>query len=256
MRRHPPSPAPLPRTVPFLSDSDPVGISPVNYSIMVPRGAGGLHPDLANSQHCTSWLMLMVPKTGSSFLTEFYRKSDCCQRLSWRFHDTLYRPCSLATLREPCERAISSYAHLRSYYPGHWPNAPDVNHYVERLAQNWAHIANYAQHGHLARNSGDRNLILAIPQHFWIGNASRVLCSEDIDAELPSTFRALGCCRVPSNTSIVKQKLGKLGSIRTSRSHTLTPQQANMSAAACATVRKLYWRDAELYERICMPAKA
>ena len=214
----------------------------------VPRGQGGLHPSEQNYAHCTSWDMLTVPKTGSSFASAVLSESNCCGRVQWRFHSHLYRPCSIATLREPCRRAVSSYAHLRTLYPRHWPGAAaDVNEYVEALAQHWNLVA---YHNPSETTGLKHHLTLAMPQHLWIGNASRVICNERLTQELPAVFRSVGCCHVPSSMSHAEQR--HRVSVDTNKSWTLTRAQANMSAEMCALVRRLYWQDHILYRHVCL----
>ena len=215
----------------------------------VRRGLGGLHPSVEHYGHCKQWELLMVPKTGSSLLTEFFKLCDCCGTVHWHMHGMLYTPCSLVTLREPCSRAVATYAHLRLVYSSHWPGlAADVNEYVMELERHWSKIV----HHHAKDTSGmSHHLVLAMPQYLWVGNASRVLCSSDLNQSLPSAFRSLGCCRVPNSTA----QANALHRVRegTKLSRTLNASQANMSSASCAAVRRLYWQDDLLYRRLCNP---
>lgn len=65
----------------------------------------------------------MVPKTGSSVLTAAFAQgcrvtkgNQTITTARIRFHNTLYVPCSVATLREPCERIVSQFEHLKARY--------------------------------------------------------------------------------------------------------------------------------------------
>ena len=212
-----------------------------------PRRGGGLYPAAVNLAGCNkTWHQMMVPKAGSSFATDFLKASDhCCGKVRWHFHTGLYQPCSFATLREPCSRAVSSFAHLREEYPKFWPGlASTADEYVAALQVHWAQVLH-----HRVRMVGwDRHLVLAMPQHLWIGNSSKVMCTERLDEELPAWFREIGCCKV---ATIAEVKANGPSYRSTSRSGTLTPSQANLSEASCAAVRELYSEDWLLYQRLC-----
>ena len=222
----------------------------------VERGRGGLHPAAEHLAKCETWHAMMVPKTGSSLTADFIKisgvasgpSSRCNGRIQWHFHPTLYTPCSLATLREPCSRIISIYAHLRERYPKSWPGtAKTVNEFVVALHKHWREI-----HNRKISNwpAPDRHLVVAMPQYLWIGNASKVVCTERLDELLPATLREMGCAAVPNSTASVKGVAGTTN-LYTSKSDQLSAKQANLSTASCIAVRKLYWQDWFLYQRQC-----
>ena len=221
------------------------------------RGRGGLHPAAEHLAKCETWHAMMVPKTGSSLTADFITRSGvssgpssrCNGRIQWHFHPTLYIPCSLATLREPCSRVTSIYAHLRERYPKSWPGtAKTVNEFVVALHANWEEI-----HNRKISNwpAPDRHLVVAMPQYLWIGNASKVVCTERLDELLPATLREMGCAAVPNSTASVKGVAGT-GNVHTAKSDQLSVKQANLSTASCTAVRKLYWQDWFLYQRQCL----
>lgn len=206
--------------------------------------------------------MLMVPKSGSSYLTDFLKvtqKFHCTPkcRINWNFHNVLYTPCSLATLREPCSRIRSIYSHLREEYPHTWLDQPDINAFVAALKANWHTITSHK----IVTQGRSKNLVLAMPQYLWIGNASRVVCTERMDAELPGFFGSIGCCQVP-NASFVKANIQKAAhgrhhdwnfgrSALTAKSYKLNSTQGELSSASCHIVRELYWQDDLLYRKLC-----
>ena len=210
------------------------------------RGTGGLYPNPSVTASCSKWEMMAVPKTGSSFLAALLKFSDCCGKIRYNFHNSLYKPCSLATLREPCERVLSSYAHLRTVYPTHWPGlAKTADEFVIQLEAHWSQISS---HNVKATSGHQHHLILAVPQYWYIGNGTRVICTERLDEELPDVFRSLGCCRV-AHTSHVHNSSKRIAT--TAVSHRLNASQSHLSSAACATVRRLYWQDHHLYQSLC-----
>ena len=226
---------------------------------------GDLHPVAeVNSSRCKQWHMMHVPKTGGSLMSEFitrFRPNPdrlyCNGRVQLHDHTQLYMPCSFATLREPCSRVVSSYAHLRHVYNktrglGKFVRqicqAKTVNEYVVALHAHWREIFNRNITTWPAR---DRHLVLAMPQHLWIGNASKVICTDRLDELLPATLRGMGCHAVPNSTTVVKGVAGS-GNKYTAMSGKLSAEQANLSTASCAAVRKLYRQDWFLYQRQCL----
>ena len=214
------------------------------------RGTGGLSPNPSATASCSKWEMMAVPKTGSSFLAALLKFSDCCGKIRYNFHNHLYMPCGLATLREPCERVVSSYAHLRKLYPTHWPGlAKTADEFVVELEAHWSQISN---HNVKATSGHQHHLILAVPQYWYIGNATRVVCTERLDEELPDVFRSIGCCRV-ANTSFIHNRSKRIAD--TAMSHRIVnASQSQLSSAACANVRRLYWQDHHLYQNLCTRA--
>lgn len=208
---------------------------------------------------CKLWHMMHVPKTGGTLMNDFIIKSSrhiksrnrtyCDGRIQVHDHTQLYMPCSFVTLREPCSRAVSSYAHLRHVYPTRGPGtAKTVNEYVIALQAHWSEILNRKITTWPAK---DRHLVLAMPQHLWIGKASKVLCTDRLDELLPATLRGMGCRAVPNSTALVKG-VGGAANKYTQMSGRLTAEQANLSTASCTAVRKLYWQDWFLYQQQCL----
>ena len=141
--------------------------------------------------------LLMVPKTGSRSLLALancpgYVRYRTTRKANGRkppnkvwFHNMAYRDCSIATLRDPCERAVSIFRHLKERYPvsqaepkyckfnatpacpQHWlHNATTVDDFVSLLATHWAEIA---AHPITDTYSSKRHLVVALPQYRWIG---------------------------------------------------------------------------------------
>ena len=179
-------------------------------------------PVAEDNSTCKLWHMMHVPKTGGKLMNDVIVKSSrrreearliksgnrtyCDGRIQVHDHTQLYMPCSFVTLREPCSRVVSSYAHLRHVYPTRGPGtAKTVNEYVVALQAHWSEILNRKITTWPAK---DRHLVLAMPQHLWIGKASKVLCTDRLDELLPATLRGMGCRAVPNSTAVVKGVAG------------------------------------------------
>lgn len=192
----------------------------------------------------------MVPKAGSSFASTIFEASDCCQRVRHHFHDSLYRPCSIVTLREPCRRAVSAFAHLSApkvLKPTEWPQlARNADEYVSSLATNWVRQAFVARK--ITFISQNRHYVVAMPQHLWIGNASKVICTDDLDEDLLPVLRRAGCCQVPKNATFARANKRVKVTAVTGR---LQASAANLSSESCQLVRRLYAKDYELWQRLC-----
>lgn len=86
----------------------------------------------------------MVPKTGSTVLVAAFSRflkcrGDAHSPFHVNFHPQSYRPCSLATLRDPCERIVSQFDHLKNSY--HWAGVhgynDDPKHCVKPAPLSW-----------------------------------------------------------------------------------------------------------------------
>ena len=168
----------------------------------------------------------MVPKTGSRSLHLLaqcpgyvqYQRTRQNKTLADRqgtpnvvwMHSMAYRPCSIATLRDPCERIGSRFRHLKERYPPqrasqhwckysstpacttHWlHNATNLDSFVQLLGQHWPEIRD---HNHMHEFSTKRHLVIAMPQSLWIGGWSRILCTPRITSELAPLARDIGAC--------------------------------------------------------------
>ena len=265
----------------------------------VERESGGLQlPSIAAfNAACDGGLphILMNPKTGSRTLgalahcpVYFARKDPAHLKRKDReyffhYHSMLYQPCTLATLREPCDRVVSIFDHLSELYhnragrqmckypfspacPSHWlHNATSVDRFVTLLAEReiWEEVVGHDTND---TSSSRRHLVVALPQYLWLGNASRVVCTPRLSAEFVRLAVEYGGCA--SNASacdcIAKAQQTSNSSsnargdshkdfagheIKNYRPH--TKEERTLSRAGCALARQVYWRDAQLWDAMC-----
>ena len=228
--------------------------------------------------------VLMVPKTGSRTLIKLNECPRYHRRGLIHLHATAYVPCSLATLREPCERVVSVFKHLYELYhgrtmskycahaaspspvcPAHWfHRAAHVDDFVDLLAANWDEVL-----GHDMRNvvNSARHRVVAMPQYLWIGRLSHVVCTPRLADELPALARRHGCAHnatacacvdAVTNASAAPRPAG-LGAAHDvpvdwrGRSTNASAGEAmtNLSHRSCAATRQLYARDAHLWRALC-----
>ena len=242
--------------------------------------------------------ILMVPKTGSRALNTLafcprYRELANLTRAKLldnrvHMHSQLYIDCSLATLRDPCERLVSIFRHLKERYSpsrasSHWcrfrstpacsthwiHNASTVVKFVPLLRDNWAEII-----GHSTKDeySTKRHLIVAMPQYLWIGPLSRIICSQRLQQELPKLARTFGGCdpdscdcvdvkapaanqTSPSGCTSINPVTGRLQGFdyggRRYDLEALRPEELAHTDESCAQTRALYARDERLWRRSC-----
>lgn len=176
----------------------------------------------------------MVPKAGSSVMAAAFsqgcytsRGNRTSKTVNVRFHNHLYTPCSIASLREPCERVVSAFAHLKASYlaysalkhcdapPGastsngtsdatvssHGPRCRDhwlhrthtVEAFVTALGAHWdSEILAYDPSAADLRLTR-RHMVVALPQALWIGRTSLILCSRNLTAHMLLASRRLRC---------------------------------------------------------------
>jgi hypothetical protein len=166
--------------------------------------------------------VLMVPKTGSRTLIQL---GMCPRYQDWRnphrrdrihFHSEGYLPCSIATLREPCERIVSVYKHMYELYhrrtvqsycmyrptpvcTTHWfHRATHVDEFVSLLRENWEEVLGHAMHD--VRGSA-RHMIVNMPQYLWFGRLSHVVCTPQLDAAMPVLAARYGCAKPCAQSS-------------------------------------------------------
>ena len=207
----------------------------------------------------TSWSVLAVPKSASvslAFSFGWSNKDKRCKIKKPHFHQTTYHsdwgtPCALSTLREPCDRALSIYHFLKKQYTSHgecrgekaavcrshWVHqAANFDEFVPLLKVHWSSVL-----GHIIVTRGiSRHLVLAMPQFLWIGQATRVLCTNRFSAEVNATAHDLGC----GGSIVAEHKNAAAGS-----SHEVI---RNMSPTTCQAVKALYWQDDYLFRRLCV----
>ena len=155
---------------------------------------------------------LMVPKTGCESTIAYFDIGRSCddrrdtpidfggqRRSHWRF----YTPCSIANLREPCERIQSAFRHLHCMYSPFsiWCAKPK---YRKRCGAHWIHrirtVDAFAQvlleqksSLFSLRNATyfDRHITVTLPQSMYIGEQSWVLCTAQLQTELPALARVI-----------------------------------------------------------------
>ena len=251
--------------------------------------------------------ILMVPKTGSRALhtlaycprylelANLTRAKLLNQTILVRshMHIQLYTKCSLATLRDPCERLVSIFRHLKERYSPsrsssrwckftstpacstHWlHNASTVVKFVPLLRDNWGEIINHSTKDEF---STKRHLIVAMPQYLWIGPLSRVICSPRLQQELPSLAQTFGGCdpeacdcvdvkapaaanqTSPSGVTSINPYTGRLQGFdyggRMYDLEALRPEDLAHTDESCAQTRGLYARDEQLWRRSCATPK-
>ena len=128
-------------------------------------------------------------------------------------------------MREPCERLVSAYHHLRKalavtygnthcrYTPQrcatHWiHHVRTVDDIVGALAERWQEILAYPlsrsrRTGAWARGFSKHEVVL-LPQSLWIGNFSVVTCTPSIDGSTAALARLLRCARTPNASARVE----------------------------------------------------
>ena len=259
----------------------------------------------------------MVPKTGSSTLHALagcpnYMQNADGSRLPMKerhvwMHSQPYRPCSLATLRDPCERISSIFRHLKERYPQrsttqhyckyltlngtpgtpacttHWlHNATNISTFVELLAEHWSEILHHKLQD---ESSSKRHMVIAMPQHLWIGQYSRIVCTPQLTSDMPLLARELGgcakeeaaegrggsmSCACVANVTAQAAKgtagernIGPQGQLQAhdwrGRHYDYAPwppEQLALSTEGCAQTRALYKRDTQLWAKLCLPSAA
>ena len=191
---------------------------------------------------------LMNPKSGGSTLKAF---SVCIRSCTGKknlfatyMHLVRNVKGSYVSLREPCARAESSYWHLKKAYSDygecqgtplppacakHWIHKVNLSQFVERLPREIPERINPA--------GATRHLVVIKPQYYWVENASRVICTQNLTAELDSLRRRYA----------VENKCGNCTNFHTN-SHAYASQ---MTPEICDAVNKLYSKDKRLYDKFC-----
>ena len=252
--------------------------------------------------------VLMVPKTGSRSLIALgkcpsYRHSHSQGRI--HLHKTTYMPCTLATLREPCERVVSIFRHLKERYPKertndkycmfhettpacskHWLHKADnVSAFVSLLEAHWSQLLHHCMTDMI---SSRRHILVAMPQHIWIGKYSRVTCTSELTAQMPNLVEEFGGCPRDNGTHPCACKAevanafaneSRKGSVKDATAQTqrgiagdkieleetmvfdwaarrypfkqMRPEQLAISPSVCEQTRALYQQDAQLWKTLC-----
>ena len=213
---------------------------------------------------CAALTVLRVPKTASTSLLNFINvhsarwhnhtttnstSSNPClvphdRRSQWvrvvgstfrlrpeYSHRRLAGRCTVATLRHPCDRIISIFAHLVWAYTlhgecaapslrcrQHWVHAArgDVSRFVGVLRDHWASVSTQDKY----ESALEAHQMVALPQHRWVvrpvanssahgitdgalvsrgergrtwSKDSRVLCWSRLDSDVRSLLRSVGC---------------------------------------------------------------
>ena len=172
--------------------------------------------------------VLRVPKTGSTTLASSLRGACNASVATVLFkHEMVasasYDNPSIVSLREPCDRLISIFRHMRAAYDT--GRSPVCRHAAAKCSRHWVHSAENAdafvallqRHWHellprrrpspsvvwpsaLDADAAHRQnsvvstpLMVALPQVLWVGNFSVVLCTHELDTQLVPLARQLGC---------------------------------------------------------------
>jgi hypothetical protein len=229
--------------------------------------------------------ILMVPKAGSRTLVKLgnctrYQEERAKHRPRIHLHGVAYQPCTIASLREPCERAVSIFKHMYELYHGrakreyctyaatpvcttHWfHRATHVDEFAALLRDNFEEV--------LAHNMNDlrsskRHRVVVMPQYLWLGGLSHVVCTPRLDEELPALASRFGCvngtkcaCAEQFATALGarSEAVGSAHDVAVDwaghrTQHKAAPAQLNLSQAGCAVIRDVYARDTELWQQLC-----
>ena len=228
---------------------------------------GGLFPSPQRwQQECfnfTNYDVLMVPKTGSEFL-HFNMKKACpyTPRANTRFHTQLYSPCSVASLRDPCERLHSIFAHLKNKYPNksmgvEWiDNAHSVDEFAVAVRDHWSEVRN---HNTRDARSKRRDLILLQPQYLWIGDLSYIVCQNRLFADILRFATEIQCKNTNSisNATILPRILKDHKTNRlvkfanSSAQYDAVAEFGRLSRHACLWTKYVYREDELLFSTHC-----
>ena len=228
---------------------------------------GGLFPSPQRwQQECfnfTNYDVLMVPKTGSEFL-HFNMKKACpsTPRANTRFHTQLYSQCSVASLRDPCERLHSIFAHLKNKYPNksmgvEWiDNAHSVDEFAVAVRDHWSEVRN---HNTRDARSKRRDLILLQPQYLWIGDLSYIVCQNRLFADILRFATELQCKNTNSisNATILPRILKDHKTNRlvkfanSSAQYDAVAEFGRLSRHACLWTKYVYREDELLFSTHC-----
>ena len=220
--------------------------------------------------------VLMAPKTGSEFLISSM-KSACPSNphAATKFHTKLYRPCSVVSLRDPCERLHSTFAHLINKYPSnnschsggvftcptHWINhVQSVDEFAYAVRDHWDTIR--AHDTRDMRSKQRKDYILLQPQHIWVGNLSYVTCQNRLSDDVLALTTALRCTHVQRFIAVAnKTRIPRVSRDPTtnrlvrfanaSAQYDAVARFGTLSAGACAMVKELYWQDELLFGQHC-----
>ena len=216
-------------------------------------------------------LAARVPKTGSTaFLSGLVQACNTSAADPLWDHQAIAplscQRASLATVREPCARLVSSFRHLKramtlSYAnahcrhtpnrcTGHWVHGVhDADGFVAAVRSRWSELLGYPLS--LTRRTGVwargfvKHEVVLLPQTLWIGNFSLVTCTPSIGEELPRLARAMGC----SNVSAVDAAAAVVAAVN---AHQPSDESFELSPDGCRAARALYARDTELWQRHCV----
>ena len=219
-----------------------------------------------SDEHKTVWSFLMVPKTGGTSMTAWSR--SCAPMVKASFHNGLYTPCSIASMREPCSRARSAFGHLRAEClricnlrvpfnrstPGslsscaasevtacHLSNHATFLEYAKYLESHWQKAVMKMP---LVVRDIRRVNVVVLPQYLWVGNASQIVCTERMDAELPKVAASVGL-RCPNHT-IPHEDHG----VHRNEKDAPKPDSSG-DKEACRIIRGLYDVDTQLWNKYC-----
>ena len=228
---------------------------------------------------------LMVPKSGCESAVYYFGATICAPHQRHRgvgfgagsksgfgtpSHYRFYEPCSIAQLREPCDRAVSVFRHLKCMYSLWRPSA--LQHGTmwckrdivtrKRCENHWIHGVASADAFALALRDRwpsllslehvdlfERHLIVAMPQSMYIGPRSWVLCTHRLETDLPDLARVICPSRL-ENIRSVPHVSHNLQQCEKSVKWDHTP----LSEAGCAIIRGLYRQDYVLWQRHCATA--
>lgn len=183
---------------------------------------------------------LMNPKTGGSTLARFSTCMNHCKthenvKFITHFHTTLYTPTYYVTLRDPCERTLSAFHHLKNTYHNHGEckNGKCHKHIMYNIS-----YSSYIQQlpvlkkiwRHKDTRSINRHMVVLAPQNLWVGNQSHIICTPRLSEMLASLQGKFCNCSSISN----RQQYDK-----------------NASYLFCEQIYDTYYDDYVLYKTHC-----
>jgi len=216
-------------------------------------------------------------KTGSSSVVDYMKilgKYGRCANLRYQFHDTVFLPVNNSSyvqgwhwkggrarpidglenwttftiLRDPCERIVSIFRHLR-----HWNNAlgykvggeivmdmSNTSEWIERLNTN--NTALNLMRWPWPRNINFRNYVVGFPQSYYVGPNTRVFCLNDkqLSAKLGSYFAEYSCEYAKKRPFTLHANV-----------NTNVSTDETIDSKHCDIVHRIYRRDYELWQEHC-----
>lgn len=248
--------------------------------------------------------VLMNPRSGSTLLVTAFKRCGKSVAIP-RYHAYTYRPCSIVSLRDPCERVVSQFVHIKeSYGRGimgenaggdhgpckepelkafagdgndgeHWNDKHRVNHtlYAPHCTNHWLHrvhtVEQFVEQLQMRwkseiinltpRDSAHRirHMLVNLPQFWWIGKGSLIMCTPTLTRDLPRYAELLNCSSLATQLHDAQVEANWNHQAHINASHNAYPLAHRrpgwdtMSAETCRVVRTLYAKDAALWDANC-----